>query len=751
MDNKINEQIVLYALGELEPEENASVEAQIKADPALQEQVDKIRKTDGLLSDCFAAEPIPEPAAAKPVVERKNVNWSITALVSAIACTSLVVITGLLIASAYLGYPFTANRIARLSDNKDVNICETASARISDIGALDGETEIIPQESAADGAVYKSESDAKERSARSNANYAAPAQKMKRVRTAVQPEGAAYSIQPNIEFNEHAISSEKALELPDESAAEPVPVMMAAPVMRAVPAADAVPAMETAPSEDTDQDNSQINLDGSSVNELSGYAPKLEENKFTRPQDENFSTFGVDVDTASYTIMRQNMLSYNSLPVPASVRVEEYINYFDYHLTGPAFEDKCPIAADCEVGNHPWEPGLLLAKIGIKAKNIERKDVKPLNLVFLLDVSGSMDYGNKLPLVKDSMLRLLDELRSEDSVSIVTYSGSAQVVLPPTAGNKKREIEQVILNLSASGSTAGADGIDLAYQIAKENFNKDSINRVILCSDGDFNVGMTDISALGDKISTAAQSGVFLTVLGFGMGNMKDNLMETLADKGNGNYAYIDSRAEAYYALSEGLIGTVVTVAKDVKVQVDFNPATVKAYRLIGYENRKLEANQFNNDKIDSGDMGAGHSMIALYEIVPIGVDIPLAGLVDKSRYAPEEPSAEDSKKTETPQQTELKNELFLVKIRYKLPDSDTSEYKDFPVSIPNEKQLEQLQQSKDFRFAAAVALYAQLLKKSSYTESASISLVKELLEGTIGDDAKRTEFKTLVDRVPLK
>lgn len=471
------------------------------------------------------------------------------------------------------------------------------------------------------------------------------------------------------------------------------------------------------------------------------------ENGFISPKSENFSTFGVDVDTASYTQMRA-FIERGQRPDPNSVRIEEYINYFDYALPQPEKNDPCPFSATCEIGRHPYAPGALLAKIGIQGRKIESGALPKLNLTFLIDVSGSMNSGDKLPLVKDALLQLLDKLKPEDCISLVTYCGSVTVRLESTPVSNKKEIERAILSLYTGGGTYGAGGIEKAYQQARQNFENGAVNRVILCSDGDFNIGSTSLSEMETIISQEAKSGIFLTVLGFGMGNFKDNRMETLADKGNGNYAYIDSRDEARRVLVNEIGATMVTIAKDVKVQVDFNSAAVESYRLVGYENRIMNKEDFNNDSKDSGDIGAGHRVVALYEIIPVGVKNPFSPAVDKSRYEKAESAGvQRQEKNDSNNDSVLQNELFLVKLRYKLPDGAVSTYKDFPVALPNQESLDAMQRSSDFRFAAAVALYAQILRGSQYTNGAGLQTVKELLEGTVGEDSKRIEFKNLVDK----
>ena len=358
---------------------------------------------------------------------------------------------------------------------------------------------------------------------------------------------------------------------------------------------------------------------------------RVAENAFVRVSQEPLATFSIDVDTASYSNVRR-FLNMNQLPPADAVRIEELVNYFTYDYARPSGVH--PIGASMEVADAPWNSRHRLVRIGIKARDIDAKQRPPSNLVFLIDVSGSMNTPQKLPLVKSGLKMLVDQLGENDMVSIVVYAGTSGLVLPPTSGERKDVIAQAIDNLQAGGSTNGGAGIQLAYQQATDNFIRGGVNRVILVTDGDFNVGITSQGDLTRLIEDRAKSGVFLSVLGFGMGNLKDSTMERLADMGNGHYAYIDTLNEARKVLVEEMSNTLVTVAKDVKIQVDFNPARVEAYRLIGYENRVLRPEDFNNDLKDAGEMGAGHAVTALFEIVPRGGSVP-GPSIDPSVFQP--------------------------------------------------------------------------------------------------------------------
>ncbi len=461
----------------------------------------------------------------------------------------------------------------------------------------------------------------------------------------------------------------------------------------------------------------------------------FKENEFLKPQDAPFSTFSIDVDTASYSVTRRYLMERNQRPPADAVRLEEFVNYFDYHYAPPT--DGKPFATYVDVAACPWEKSHLLARVALKGKEIPKDDRPPLNLVFLVDVSGSMSGPARLPLVQRALVELTENIGEQDRVAIVTYAGNSRVALPSISGREKRAIVESIEGLSSGGSTAGAAGIKTAYELARKHFTKNGQNRVVLCTDGDFNVGISDDSSLQKLIEQESKSGVFLTVLGFGMGNHNDRMLKILADKGNGNYGYVDNIEEARKLLVEGLTGTLITIAKDVKIQVDFNPKRVAAYRLLGYENRKLRDEDFHNDKIDAGEIGAGHSVTALYEIVPVGAVFP--NNVDKSRYA----EKTDDVSRVAPRRAEAATdaELMFVKLRYKEPNGDKSKLLEKPVAA-NTKSM-----SPDFEFAAAVALFGMLLREGKYSGDGNWETVKELAAPGAESDKYRIEFLELVKR----
>jgi Ca-activated chloride channel family protein len=455
------------------------------------------------------------------------------------------------------------------------------------------------------------------------------------------------------------------------------------------------------------------------------------DNPFQRATHYPLSTFSTDVDTASYSNMRR-FLAERELPPKDSVRIEELLNYFDYRDPDP--EGKDPIAVRLELAPCPWKTEHRLLAIGLKAREIDAGARAPLNLVFLVDVSGSMADDNKLPLVRSSLRMLTSSLRDDDAIAIVVYAGASGLVLPHTSGAERSKILDALGRLEAGGTTNGGEGIELAYRIASENYRKDSVNRVILATDGDFNVGISDEGALVRLIEEKAKSGVFLTVLGFGMGNYKDSALEKLADKGNGNYAYIDTAQEARKVLYEQATGTLVTVAKDVKLQIEFNPARVEAYRLIGYENRVLEAEDFLDDGKDAGDVGAGHRVTALYEIVPAGqsIDLPEVSRLKYQRSARLSPAASTE-------------EILTLKLRYKNPDGIKSREIQRILTEGDFRDLDDA--SKDFKWAAAVAAFGMTLRDSPYRGEWSFDEALALAREGLSEEGEgyRSEFLELV------
>lgn len=453
---------------------------------------------------------------------------------------------------------------------------------------------------------------------------------------------------------------------------------------------------------------------------------QIAENPFLETKRAPLSTFSIDVDTASYANVRR-YLNDGQLPPKDAVRIEELVNYFEYDYPQPIGDQ--PFSVNTEVASAPWNQKHKIVSIGLQGKKVSLDDVPPSNLVFLLDVSGSMNDARKLPLLKDSLKILVNQLTSKDRVAIVVYAGASGLVLPST--NNRNEILNALDDLNAGGSTNGGQGIQLAYKVALDNFIQGGSNRVILATDGDFNVGLQSDNALVSLIEAKRKTGIFLSVLGFGTGNTNDSMMEKLADKGNGNYAYIDSREEARKALGEQVAGTLFTIAKDVKIQVEFNPAKVAGYRLIGYENRLMANKDFNDDTKDAGEIGAGHSVTALYEIVPAGQAIENDGIELKySQVAPSESSFND--------------ELLTVKLRYKEPNGSQSKLLtqgllDRGNSIENA--------SDNLRFASAVAEFGMLLRDSRYKGSANFNAVTNRAQNALGSDLRnyRSDFLDLV------
>lgn len=455
----------------------------------------------------------------------------------------------------------------------------------------------------------------------------------------------------------------------------------------------------------------------------------LDDNPVHLAAEQPISTFSIDVDTGAYANVRR-FLNGGQLPPQDAVRVEEMINYFDYRYAPPTGRD-VPFRVATEVAPAPWNPQALLMKIGIKGFEVAAAERPPANLVFLIDVSGSMQSPDKLPLLKNAFRLLTDQLTARDRVSMVVYAGSSGVVLEPTAGDQKHKIRAAIDRLEAGGSTNGAEGIERAYQLAHDAQIKGGINRVVLATDGDFNVGVVTFEALVDMAERQRGGGVALTTLGFGTGNYNDQLLERLADAGNGNYAYVDTLAEARKVLVSELSSTLFTIAKDVKIQVEFNPAAVLEYRLIGYENRMLAREDFSNDKVDAGDIGAGHRVTALYEVVPVGK----TGRLDPLRYG-KQPAASEARAS---------NELAYVRLRYKKPDADASQLLEYPITKGSVATLERL--SPDFRFAASVAAFGQLLRGGKYVGNFGYDDVERLARGALDEDPDgyRREFLSLV------
>ncbi len=474
---------------------------------------------------------------------------------------------------------------------------------------------------------------------------------------------------------------------------------------------------------DFDYQQPQFNTEGYST---------IHENEFLKATKNPLSTFSIDVDVASYANMRRFFNNGQKPPIDA-LRIEEMINYFNYEYPQPKGED--PFSVNTEIASCPWNEDHKLVHIGLQGKKIPTDDLPASNLVFLIDVSGSMQDVNKLPLLKSAFKMLINEMRDEDRIAIVVYAGAAGLVLPSTPGSKKEKIMTALDRLAAGGSTAGGAGIKLAYEVALDNFKEDGNNRIILATDGDFNVGTSSNAEMERMIEKKRDQGVFLTVVGFGMGNYKDDKMEILADKGNGNYAYIDNLQEAKKVFVSEFGGTLFTIAKDVKLQIEFNPTKVQAYRLIGYENRKLKAEDFNDDNKDAGELGSGHTVTALYEIIPVGVKSDFVKSVDPLKYqlSNVEKQSYDSK------------ELMTLKLRYKAPDGNKSK---LITKVVNDKNKDWDNTSENFRWSAAVAEFGMLLRESKFSQEADIQSVVQLAKGAKGEDEEgyRSEFIRLVE-----
>ncbi|MCC3214748.1 von Willebrand factor type A domain-containing protein [Chryseobacterium sp. X308] len=451
------------------------------------------------------------------------------------------------------------------------------------------------------------------------------------------------------------------------------------------------------------------------------------ENPFELTRSQPLSTFSIDVDNASYSNVRR-MINNGQTVDKNAVRIEEMVNYFKYDYPQPKNGD--PFSINTEYSDSPWNPKHKLFKIGLQGKNIPIDKLPASNLVFLIDVSGSMNEENKLPLLKSSFKVLLNQLRPKDKVGIVVYAGSAGMVLPPTSAGERDKIIEALDRLQAGGSTAGGAGIELAYKLAQESFVKEGNNRIIIATDGDFNVGMSSTSDLKTLIEDKRKSGVFLTCLGFGMGNYKDNTLETLADKGNGNFAYIDNMQEANKFLGKEFAGSMYAIAKDVKIQIEFNPEYVKSYRLIGYENRKLKNEDFANDKIDAGELGSGHTVTALYEVIPADV---------KSNFAPKESTLKYTRNTSS---KEFGEELATIKFRYKKPDGDKS------IEITKVIKEDKSSVSPDFKFASSVAWFGLVLRNSELITKKDLSDIENLAKQGKSKDEEgyRSEFIRLIE-----
>jgi Ca-activated chloride channel family protein len=720
--------LTAYVLDELEAEEREAIEKKLSESETARQQIGDIRRSIEMLTAALATEPTPELSAkrhqkivdtigndllrerrpASPVLPRRRTFRKYLLAASLLLCLAA--------GSVRLLMPhwFVSPEVAWLSPVKSpANV-------VTKVG------EYRTQFRAAETAYPKSE----RRSLQSEQFEAGVQYPESRMAPSSGQEGR--EIRYAVGRSAKAASSEKRYEIAKpvemKSRLRGARLVTADDVSRTIPldGSDLLPPGGKAAPLPREQ---RLNREQSGELNTESYS-RIYENPFLDVRQNPLSTFSIDVDTASYANLRR-FLNSGSLPPKDAVRIEEMVNYFTYQYAPP--NDERPFAVHAEVAGCPWQPKHRLLRIALKGREIDLENRPASNLVFLIDVSGSMDNPAKLPLLKNALHLLVDKLAENDRAAMVVYAGSSGLVLPSTSGLYKETILAALDQLQAGGSTNGGSGIQLAYQVAREKFIKGGTNRVILCTDGDFNLGVTDQGSLTRLIEEEARSGVFLSVLGFGAGNLKDSTMEQLADRGNGNYAYIDTPAEARKVLVEQLGGTLVTIAKDVKLQLELNPAQVAAYRLIGYENRLLRAEDFNDDKKDAGEIGAGHTVTAFYELVPAGGEAP-AAKVDGLKYQPPaEPAA-------------ASDELLTLKLRYKEPEGDTSKLIETAVKDAGKAYP---QASEDFQFAAAVAGFGLVLRDSQYKGDLTFGAVAELAQAGRGADASgyRAEMIELVKK----
>jgi len=748
--------LTAYALGELEPEEHAAIEAAIKDDPAVQAAVAQIRALGNDLSAALAKEPLPvvpapdkkpvSPPAREAYQPRKFIRFPYYILGGlAAACLAVIIVSQqrkavrerVQLADARANAKFekeTAQENAKLEDRSrtlyeidlknDADNARVASMPVAKPESAPSAPEPVPAAAPTNALAVN---DALV------AGASVETKSMAAGKLSELPKGTEVVVDnESIQLAPFMIEA-------DKTGGDQAKNTLAGTRMKTnVYGGSASLAMARTRG---DENSTAFTLRGDAEGRISPQQAFNTE-AYTYQADNDYldvagnplSTFSIDVDTASYANMRR-FLKDGQRPPRDAVRIEELVNYFPYRYAQP--KDKTPFAASMEVASAPWAPTHRLVRIGLKGREIPASERPALNLVFLLDVSGSMDMPNKLPLVKKSMRLLVEKLKPTDRVAIAVYAGASGLALPSTPASKKQEILSALDELHAGGSTNGAMGIQLAYDIAKANFIAGGANRVVLCTDGDFNIGVTNQGDLTRLIEEKAKSGVFLTVLGFGMGNYKDSTLQKLADTGNGNYGYVDNAAEAKKLLADQLSGTLVTIAKDVKLQVEFNPARVKSYRLIGYEKRLLKKEDFNNDKIDAGEIGAGHTVTALYEVVPVGTDASdETPVVDPLKYQ----ATEKNERV----RTNVSPEMLTLKIRYKAPTSDVSSKLEFPL-VDTGATFEAA--SQDFKFAAAVASFGMMLRESPHKGVVTFDSVLGWAEDGLGDDAGgyRHEFMDLV------
>jgi Ca-activated chloride channel family protein len=722
MKDRVNEKMLTdYVLGELGPEEEEEMERLIKDSAELQKEVEEIRNVTSYLTESFAE----QPQFGLSVEQRDHIedqtrgpqrrsSWRYKVAGGlAAACLVVVVYKNLPPSALEDGFSQRTAPVVQLEQLPRSTDIDDRSSTAADLEVLEDERGST-QETGQQPGLKKPANESPTQSALANQETPpATGNRLTNVRGEISDQSGAAI--PGAEGKQV-----ESFEFVPSNRAAPTASRMEQKVAVGV-AGDILGGIREAPLLPADADFNTETYD------------RIRENEFTRVSEKPLSTFSIDVDTASYANVRR-FLNDRTLPPKDAVRIEELVNYFNYDYTAPAGEH--PFAAHVETAMAPWNDQHLLVRFGLKGREIDFSRRQPGNFVFLIDVSGSMRPANKLPLLKRALRLMVDKLNSEDRVAIAVYAGASGLVLSSTPCSEKEKILQSLERLEAGGSTNGGAGIELAYRVSEENLLKEGINRVILATDGDFNIGITNQGDLTRLIEEKAKSGIFLTVLGFGMGNYKDSTLEKLADRGNGNYAYIDTLQEARKVLVEEIGGTLATIAKDVKIQVEFNPAEVQAYRLVGYENRLLRDQDFNDDTKDAGEIGAGHTVTVLYELVPRGVKMDLPPAVDPLKYQPQ-PSVN---------QSESSGEMLTLKLRYKEPDGDMSQLIEIPVRA-EARSLEQA--SGDFRFAASVAGFGMLLRDSTFKGNLNFDRVLQLAEESIGADPQgyRKDFVNLVKK----
>lgn len=728
--------LTAYALGEMNAAERAEFEALLQAQPAARQWIDEVHATSSLLTGALESEPVAADASVEAAAIVPGRDWGKLDGGRAKESGKLVrfphfyyVTSGLAAACFALFFVYWQNNrtVFQKRQYTEVDLAQFNQAKAESV------------------AVAEARVQEREESGASEPMSAKAAVESERARsTGLQGMDLASTGAPEPLKDGAAGSGDIGAELKaavGAAASAPKPVTAKVAITAALPRSDS-----RAPSAPPPAPAPAF---AAEAHDTEAYGFRRD-NAFQRVADHPLSTFSIDVDTASYANVRRYLLGNRRPPIDA-VRIEEMLNYFPYQYQGPSGD--VPFAATMEVASAPWAPEHRLVRIGLKGREVTDAARPAANLVFLIDVSGSMQAANKLPLVKQSLRLLVERLRNDDRVAIAVYAGNSGLALPSTPASRKDEILAAIERLEAGGSTNGGMGIHLAYDLAKANFIGNGVNRVILATDGDFNVGTTSEGELTRLIEEKAASGVFLSVLGFGMGNLKDSTLEALADKGNGNYAYIDTLGEARKALVEQAGGTLVTIAKDVKIQVEFNPAQVRSYRLIGYENRLLAREDFANDKIDAGEIGAGHTVTALYEVVPAGAAEPgAASATEALRYQPvsaersasNRDGSSDGRKART--DSSVGAELLAVSVRYKEPAADSSKKLLFPMRDDG-RSFEQA--SPDFKFAAAVAGFGMMLRNSRDRGDITLADVTSWGRAGLGSDpgSYRHEFLTLVER----